>query len=141
MRSYETDFAGWAEDTARAICDGRWSEIDRVALADEVASLGKQERQRLRGGLAILLQHLLKLRYQPTKASRSWQITVELQRREAVRLLEESPSLRPVLDELTASAYKIGCLRAAQETGLAPEAFPEKNPFTDEEIWGDHKLD
>ena len=38
MRSYETDYAGWAEDTARAIQEGRWGEIDRAALADEVGS-------------------------------------------------------------------------------------------------------
>ena len=37
MRTYEVDFAGWAQDTARAICDGRWLEIDRAALADEAS--------------------------------------------------------------------------------------------------------
>ena len=47
MRAYETDFAGWAQDTARAITEGRWSEIDRAALADEVESLGRRDRREI----------------------------------------------------------------------------------------------
>ena len=136
MRTYDADFAGWAEDTARAICEGRWSDIDRTALADEVESLGKQERQRIVSRLTVLLQHLLKERYQPNKASRSWDVTVRIQRYEAQKLLDESPSLQPALAGLTAQAYNGARLRAIRETGLADEIFPDTLPFTDAEIWG-----
>ena len=50
MRAYEQDYAGWVEDTARAIEEGRFSEIDRVALADEVrdlANAGRLEEARM----------------------------------------------------------------------------------------------
>lgn len=137
MRGYEADYVGWAEDTARAICDGRWSDIDRAALADEVDSLGKQERQRVVSHLTALFIHLLKLRYQPMKASRSWETTVFNQREDALDLLEESPSLRPALAELTAKAYQRARRRAMRETGLPLNTFPEENPFTEVEIWGD----
>ncbi len=80
MRSYERDYLGWVEDTARAICDGRWSEIDRAASAEEVESLGKQERQRIVSHLAQLLLHLLKQRFQPLKTSRNWDLTIREQR-------------------------------------------------------------
>ena len=137
MRSYETDYYGWAEDTARAICNGDFTEIDRAALADEVAALGRQERQRMTSRLTVLLHHLLKLKYQPTKASRSWELTVWEQRKEAVDLLGDSPSLRPLLPELMSRAYYKARIRTAKETGLDVEMLPEGNPFTDSEIWGE----
>ena len=137
MRRYEADFAGWAEDTARAICDGRWDEIDRAALADEVASLSRQERHALLSHLTVLLQHLLKLRYQPLKASRSWELTVVSQREDSLDRLAESPSLRPVLGELTTKAYQRARRRAAKEIGLPLDTFPPENPFSYVEIWGD----
>ena len=43
LRAYKDDYAGWVEDTARAIEDGRFEDIDRSALADEVRDLGKSE--------------------------------------------------------------------------------------------------
>jgi hypothetical protein len=49
MRAYEQDYAGWAEDTAKAIEEGRWSEIDREALADEVLDLSKSSRREIEG--------------------------------------------------------------------------------------------
>ena len=69
MRTYEQDYAGWVEDTARAIEDGRFNEIDRTALADEVRDLGKNERDRLVSALCVLVMHLLKTRYQPDRKS------------------------------------------------------------------------
>jgi hypothetical protein len=40
-RSYANDYAGWIED-------GRFHEIDRAALPDEVRDLGKSERRELK---------------------------------------------------------------------------------------------
>ena len=137
MRAYETDYAGWAEDTARAICEGRWSDIDRAALADEVDSLGKQERQRIVSRLTQLIIHLLKQRYQPMKASRSWELTILEQRRCALDLLGENPSVQPLLADLVSKAYREARYRAIKQTGLDPGMFPEENSFTETEIWGD----
>lgn len=36
MTGYDADFYRWTQEPAQAIAEGRWSEIDRVALADEV---------------------------------------------------------------------------------------------------------
>ena len=41
LRAYAEDYAGWAEDTAKAMEDGRFEEIDRRALADEVRDLAR----------------------------------------------------------------------------------------------------
>lgn len=137
MRAYETDYAGWAEDTALAIEQGRWSDIDRVALVDEVASLGKQERQRIVSRFIVLLVHMLKIKHQPMKATRSWNLTIVEQRLRARTLLEENPSLRPMEGELLETAYAVARLRAARETGLDIDTFPVELPFNLAEIWGE----
>lgn len=138
MREYETDFAGWAEDTARAVAEGRWSEIDRAALADEVADLARKERRAIRSRFEVLLLHLLKRRFQPAKVSRSWESTIEEQRLRLRELLEENPSLaiEPELCKTMKRAYALARLRAVRETGLALETFPVEIPFSESEIWG-----
>jgi hypothetical protein len=136
MRSYQTDYVGWAEDTARAICEGRWSDIDRAALADEVADLGKQVQQRMESRLIVLFHHLLKQRYQPQRVSRSWELAVREQRLRALKILRENPTLKSVLPDLMEDAYAASRLRAAKETGLPLEEFPIEMPFTEAEIWG-----
>jgi len=106
MRSYETDYAGWAEDTARAICEGRLQDIDRETVADEVASVSKREQRKLVSRLAHLMLHRLKQRYQPMRASRSWEMTIIEQRQQALDLLEESPSLKSRIEEAYRKAYR-----------------------------------
>ena len=134
MRAYEQDYAGWVEDTARAIEEGRFSEIDRVALADEVRDLGKSERRELESALRVLLLHLLKQRYQPEKRTRSWEASIRVQRKHLSKFLRESPSLRPELSELVADAYDSARIEAEQETGLDLDTFPEICEWTVAEV-------
>jgi len=134
-RSYADDYVGWIDDTARAIEDGRFSEIDRTALADEVRDLGKSERRELESALEVLLMHMLKSRYQPDKQTRSWELTMKVQRKHIAKCLRRSPSLRPELPELIlADAYDIARLKAADETGLELEVFPESCQWTVEDV-------
>jgi len=134
MRAYEQDYAGWVEDTARAIEEGRFSEIDRVALADEVRDLGKSERRELESALRVLLLHLLKHRYQPEKRTRSWEASIRVQRKHLAKFLRESPSLRRELPELLADAYDQARIEAADETGIDFDTFPEVCEWTVAEV-------
>jgi hypothetical protein len=129
-RAYAADYCGWIEDTARAIEDGRFSEIDRAALADEVRDLGKSERRELRSALKVLLVHMLKTQYQPEKRTRSWELTMRSQRNDIADYLEESPSLRRELPELIGATYRNARLTAADETGLELDVFPESCEWT-----------
>ena len=139
MRSYDNDFAGWAEDTARAICDGRWSDIDRRHLADEVADLARRERRAIRSRYTVLFLHLLKQRYQPMKASPSWEASILEQRIRLRELLEENPSLATVSEtsDAMARAYRLARVQAVRETGFRIDTFPVELPFSNEDIWGD----
>jgi hypothetical protein len=133
-RSYSTDYAGWAEDTAQAIEDGRFHDIDRAALADEVRDLSKSERRGLTSALKVLVLHMLKMRYQPEKQTPSWQASISLQRDDVEEYLNESPSLRPDLPRLLEKAYKHARIEAADETGLALNVFPESCEWTATEL-------
>ena len=134
MRAYEQDYTGWVEDTARAIEEGRFSEIDRVALADEVRDLGKSERRAIESALRVLLIHLLKAKYQPEKKTRSWEASISVQRKHVAKFLRESPSLHPELPELLSDAYDDARIKAADETGIDFDAFPETCEWTVAEV-------
>jgi hypothetical protein len=136
MRAYEQDYAGWVEDTARAIEEGRFNEIDRAALADEVRDLGKSELREIESALRVLVMHLLKAKHQPEKRSRSWDASVRVQRKQLAKFLRESPSLRPELLELLADAYDKARIEAADETGIDIDTFPETCEWTVAEVLG-----
>jgi Domain of unknown function DUF29 len=139
MRTYEQDYAGWAEDTAHAIAEGRWDDIDRNALADEVLDLGKSNRREIESALRVILIHLLKMAYQPLKQTRSWDLTVEEHRLRLNDFFAESPSLWAQRDALAAKAYPQARLRAANETGLPVETFPVVCEWTFASILGAKK--
>ena len=134
--SYETDFYAWTQETARAIREGRWAEIDVPHLAEEVEDMGKSEKRALTSRLELILIHLLKLRFQAEKHTASWDLTIKAQRQRVQKLFRENPSLRARLDDLIEDAYSDARLAAAEETGLGEAMFPEVCPFSAEEVLG-----
>ena len=96
---YETDFYAWIQEQAKLLRHQQWSQLDLPNLIEEIESLGKQQRAELRNRLKVLIGHLLKWEYQPERRSRSWLMTIRIQRRDTQELLEENPSLKPYLEE------------------------------------------
>lgn len=127
---YEIDFYAWTQQQAAFIRDGRWEEVDRSNLVEEIESLGKQQRQELRNRLGVLLGHLLKWQFQPSARSRSWLSTLRLQRLEIIDLLDDNPSLKPYLEEAIDRAYLRGLAIAIDETNLPDQAFPTTCEYT-----------
>ena len=127
---YETDFYAWTQQQATLIPEGRWEEVDRSNLVEEIESLGKQQRRELRNLLGVLLGHLLKWQFQPSARSRSWLSTLRLQRLEISDLLDDNPSLKPYLEEAIDRAYLRGLAIAIDETNLPDNAFPSTCEYT-----------
>ena len=139
---YAYDFYAWSQTTATLIRQGKWSEIDPEAVAEELESLGKRDKRELESRLEVLLRHLLKWRYQPQRWARgqSWRSTILEQRRRLTRLLQESPSLRSSLDQTIQDEYPHARQRAIAETRLPAVTFPIVCPWntaqlTDADFW------
>ncbi|MCT7995209.1 DUF29 domain-containing protein [Laspinema olomoucense] len=130
MNLYETDFYAWTQHQVEALKQRHWERLDLPNLLEEVAALGRRERQELRNRLGILLGHLLKWHYQSELRGNSWLATIREQRREILTLLQENPSLKPYLQEALALGYQNGLDLAVRETGFSYAQFPESCPYT-----------
>ena len=128
-RLYKDDFYGWSQDQADALRRRSVNEIDWDNLLEEIEGLGATARNELRNRLTVLFAHLLKWRFQPTRRTRSWVLTVREQRQQISRMMKESPSLKSALDEVTEQAYRSALNMAADQTGLPDKAFPAEMPF------------
>ena len=96
--------------------------------------MGKRQKSAVQSRLAVLIAHLLKWNCQPSKRSRSWQATIELQRSRIEKLLRQSPSLRPFLSETLAEVYPDAVLLAIKDTGLNKSSFAETSAYSIDEI-------
>jgi len=131
---YETDFYGWTIEQSRLLQLGKFDGLDLENLAEEIASLGKQQRQELRNRLGVLIGHLLKWQYQPTKKTRSWQVTIGLQRREIKELLADNPSLQPYLNTAIQVGFSFGIDLVLIETPIKKKDLPTECVYTVEQI-------
>jgi hypothetical protein len=134
IRGYDRDFFTWTQETARAIEAGCFDDIDRAALADEVESLGKRDRREVQSRLAVIVMHMLNVKYQPEMESQNWRSTIKTQRREVAQVLADSPSLRIQVPALLLAAYPSARIDAAEETGLLLNTFPETCEWTALEV-------
>jgi hypothetical protein len=137
---YDDDVIAWANEQARFLREGRIDLLDIEHLAEEIEDVGKSEQRDLANRMAVLLAHLLKCQMQPARRGASWQVTIRNQRRGIARRLNETPSLRPKLQEpdWLAGIWDDATAQAAEETGLSD--FPEICPWAprdvlDEDWW------
>ena len=103
---YETDFYAWTVEQSKLLQVGDFKHLDITNLVEEIESLGKQERRELESRLGVLIGHLLKWDYQPERRSKSWRSTIREQRRAALKLISQNPSLKPYLTEAIVDAYE-----------------------------------
>lgn len=135
--SYDQDFYAWLMRNASLLKTGKLSEIDAENIAEELESMGKRDKRQLISRLIVLLVHLLKWEFQPDHRSGSWKGSVSEQRRRIFLLLEDSPSLSHVLKDKKDYAYQAAIRQASNETGMAPDCFPEQCPYSAEQILDD----
>jgi len=132
--AYERDVYSWAEEQARAVREGRWDDIDRDNVAEEIESVGRAEFNSLVSALRVLLRHMLKWDHQPERRSRSWLTSIHTQRNDLADVLSDNPGLKSRVAEAIARAYRNARAEAAEETGLDDSAFPAKCPYSFEDI-------
>jgi len=134
---YETDFYGWTQRQADTLRAKKISDLDFENLIEEIESMGRSEQRELESRLDLLLMHLLKWQYQPNLRSKSWELTIEEQRRRIKRHLRKNPSLKSLVPESYEESYGDALLEAAKETGFSKTAFPTQCPWTFEQVIDD----
>jgi hypothetical protein len=127
---HDSDFYAWSLEQAALLRAGRVAEADLAAIAEEIESMGKTEKRELVSRLTVLLLHLLKWQRQPVGRGNSWRLSIANARDEIADLLDDNPSLKTVLDEVTASAFRYARRKAAIEVGLGEETFPATSPWS-----------
>jgi hypothetical protein len=131
---YEQDFYAWANEQAALLRSGRLSAADIEHIAEEIESMGKTEKRELLGRLSVLLLHLLKWQFQPSRRGASREATIRNQRLDIADHLADNPSLTARLQETLTAAYERARNSAAAETGLARLTFPAECPWSYEQI-------
>jgi len=126
------DFYAWTQQQADALRRRARNEIDWDEVAEEIEALGRSEKREIGSRLAVLLQHLLKWRYQSEQRSGSWRASILEARDGIADLLEDNPSLHEHPGQQLAKAYKTARRRALDETGLLN--LPEACPWTIEQV-------
>jgi len=131
---YEEDYLAWIEQQVALLRAGRTNELDLGNLIEELEDMGRAEWRELENRLETLLAHMLKRDHQPEERSRSWDHTIDEQRRRLERLLKRSPSLRRNLADTLAEMYPYAVRKAVRETRMSAAAFPAQLPYAVEQV-------
>jgi hypothetical protein len=142
---YEDDFYAWTQLQAKELRRFARSRpnlpLDLGHIAEEIADLGRSQRDSLRSWTAHVLEHLLLLEYSPARdPRRGWIGEVVNFRREIDRRL--SGALRRDLKRQLPRLYEE--VRTDLPKKLAPygeaevaDRFPERCPYTLDQVLGD----
>ncbi|QHU99762.1 DUF29 domain-containing protein [Synechocystis sp. CACIAM 05] len=134
---YETDYNLWVIETVAKLKSRDLDALDWENLIEEVEDLSRRDKRKLKSLLIKLCEHLLKLKYWYSEYERNkghWQSEVRNFRQLINMELEDSPSLRPYLEENFINCYHKGRLLVADRSQLALSTFPEEPIATLEQI-------
>jgi hypothetical protein len=142
---YEKDFYGWIYHNIELVRAGKWEEIDKALLIEELESMAKRDKYELINHLVILIAHLLKWQFQLKQLSqmyrefdgKSWKRSIDEQRKQIQRQLKMSPSLKPYFAEAVLEAYEDAVALAIKETSLPLTVFPTTCPYSIEQLLND----
>lgn len=142
---YEEDFYAWTRHQAAALRRWRSSrpnvDLDLAHIAEEIADLGKEQRNALRSWTARIIEHLLLLEHSPaTEPRRHWTREVIQFRREIATRLTKT--LRADLSRRLPALYAQARRDIAIEFERFDEAdvaarLPPECPYTLEQVIGD----
>lgn len=134
---YDQDFYAWTQEQARLFKEKALNKLDIRHLLEEVINMGASEVRELESRLEVLLTHLLKWKFQPSRRGASWELTIKEQRKRIEKRLKKMPSLKSQLDEAFIDAYDVAIYEAAKVTKLSFNAFPKSCEWTIEQVLND----
>ena len=102
---FQADEHAWIAAQISALSRGQFGEVDRPNLVAVLSEMTVRDRRELQSRLTGLLHHLLKVRFQRGRLSRSWIATILEQQREVRAIVEGIPSLGRQAETIAALAY------------------------------------
>ena len=135
-RLYDSDYQQWLETTIQHLREGQYQAIDWDHVLEELESLSKRDKREISSRLTLILMHLLKWVHQPELRpyyGNRWINTIDEQRDQIRRILQDSPSLKSYPPSIFDECYGIARKRATKQTGLPLTTFPGECPFSLEE--------
>lgn len=135
--NHEKDIYGWTLHTAQLLREKKMNEVDFDGIIEELEEMGISNKHAFKNRLAQLIFHLLKWQYQPDFRGRSWQGSIEEQRIRLNDLLEDNPSLKPLIEDSIKKAYKLSFSFIKKETPLDLKLLPDQCPYSFEQIMDD----
>jgi Domain of unknown function DUF29 len=108
--SREQDFYAWCVDEANKLRVRQPAFLDWAGLAEELDEMSSSIKHALTSHLARILEHLLKLAYEPSPIERAnrgrgWKADLAKHRDDAADILGDSRTLRNQGNEFVAIAY------------------------------------
>jgi hypothetical protein len=134
ITDHDTDFLVWTSAQIELLRTKQFDRLDLENIIEELESMARKERRGFKHRIEQLTMHLLKCKVQPKRISGSWLGTIREQRHRITELMEEMPSLKPILEHYMTTSYPHAVALAADETGLSRSAFPSAMPFTKEQL-------
>ncbi|HEX8167921.1 MAG TPA: DUF29 domain-containing protein [Beijerinckiaceae bacterium] len=132
--TYETDFYTWAQRQGTLLRAGRFNEIDRDNIAEEIESLGRREFDKLVNAYRSIVLHMLLCDYELRYSTRSRAISIDQHRIDAAYALSDNPGLRVRQPEALERAYRTARYEAAIAVDRPVPTFSEANSYTLDDI-------
>ena len=133
----DADFHGWLLDQAAALRREQFESIDWQHIAEELETMAAGERRTLKKQLKRLMLHLLKMGAQSDPLNRhgGWRRSIRDAREELEDLVDESPGIfQGKTEEVVSQAFERARSAASEETKLPLEDFPDRSPWSFEEM-------
>jgi hypothetical protein len=136
-QTYETDFLRWTQEQSALLRAGKWQDLDRERIAEELDDMGREQQLALQSLMRQILLHLLKLEYSPARLPRTkWAEEIIEFRDQAQTRIDATPSLKYHAPELFDKAW-LQARRAAEKSfALYGEqvTLPNLCPYSIEQV-------
>ncbi|MBE9174577.1 DUF29 domain-containing protein [Synechocystis salina LEGE 06155] len=126
---YEMDYNLWVLDTVDKLKNQDLDGLDWENLIGEVEDLSRRDKKKLKSLLRLLFEHILKLTYWQSEATRNqghWRGEIRNFRKQIKDELQDSPSLKNYVNEVLSECYQDSREIVSDKTQLPLSTFPEK---------------
>lgn len=118
---YDTNFYLWTQRMAEIIRQGRWDELDRNNVVDEIESLGFRNKRTTEQHLSWLVTQLTLWWARPERRCGKWTSRILERRFKLADIFDDSPSLRNGLSDVIAELSPMAVEKAVIAARLGKE--------------------